>query len=112
MNPKDLPPEVWEALCRKCGKCCTEKVEIDGQIYLSKKYCRFLDKSTMQCTVYENRFEAEPECSSVEQGIPVGIFPGDCPYVADIEGYRAPIEEWDDPAIDAAIREILGDDAV
>lgn len=112
MNPSDMPHEVWEALCRQCGKCCTEKVEIDGKIYLTKKYCRFLDTKTKRCQVYENRFEAEPECSSVADGIPVGIFPADCPYVKDIEGYEAPVESWDNPAIDAAIREILGDDAV
>ena len=29
MNPRDLPHDVWEALCRQCGKCCTEKVEIE-----------------------------------------------------------------------------------
>ncbi|MCA9323010.1 MAG: hypothetical protein KDB53_19875 [Planctomycetes bacterium] len=112
MKPQDLPHEVWEALCRRCGKCCTEKVEIEGRIYLSKKYCRFLDLKTKQCTVYEDRFVAEPDCSGVEAGIKVGIFPSDCPYVKDIEGYVAPVETWDDQSITDTIRELLGDDAV
>lgn len=112
MDPRDLPEEVWESLCRKCGKCCAEKVEIDGKIYLSRKYCRFLDPKTKLCRVYDDRFEAEPECSDVPSGIPLGLFPADCPYIQDIEGYEPPIDTWDDPAIDAAIREILGEDAV
>ena len=111
MNPRDLPHEVWEGLCTKCGKCCTEKVDIDGTIYISKKYCRFLDLVSKECTVYEKRFEAEPGCMEVEAGIKVGIFPSDCPYIEGIEGYKPAVEEWDDPQITEAIREILGDDA-
>ena len=112
MNPSDLPLDVWEAMCTQCGKCCTEKVELDGQVYISKKYCRFLDTETKKCRVYEERFEAEPGCMTVDEGIKVGVFPSDCPYIEDIEGYKPAIDEWDDPAITDAIREILGDDAV
>ncbi|MEE9392069.1 MAG: YcgN family cysteine cluster protein [Planctomycetota bacterium] len=112
MNPKKLAIEVWEALCTKCGKCCTEKVEIDGTIYISKKYCRFLDQTTMECEVYENRFEAEPGCATVDKGLKMGIFPADCPYVEGIEGYVPAREEWDDPLITEAIRDILGEDSV
>lgn len=112
MNPKDLPPEVWEALCTQCGKCCAEKAEIDGRVYITKKFCRFFDKGTKLCKVYERRFEAEPTCTDVASGIPLGVFPSDCPYIKDIEGYRPAIEVWDDPAIDAAIRELLGPDAL
>ncbi|MCB9833442.1 MAG: hypothetical protein H6807_13310 [Planctomycetes bacterium] len=112
MNPRDLPIEVWEALCRRCGKCCTEKVEVDGKIYITKKYCRFLDPETKLCRVYENRFEAEPGCVDVPAGIKMGVFPADCPYVADIRKYQAAIEVWDDPAIDEAIRELIGEDAL
>lgn len=109
MNPDDLPQKAWEALCRKCGKCCTEKVDIDGRIYLTRHFCRFLDQKTNLCSVYENRFEAEPECSDVKSGIPLGLFPGDCPYVQSIKDYTAPVESWDDPAIDQAIAEIFAD---
>jgi uncharacterized cysteine cluster protein YcgN (CxxCxxCC family) len=109
MKPEDLPDAAWEALCRRCGKCCTEKVDIDGAIYLTRFVCRFLDKVTKQCLVYEDRFEAEPSCSDVKSGIPLGLFPMDCPYVQSIENYKAPIESWDDPAIDEAIEEIFKD---
>jgi hypothetical protein len=112
MDPLKLPPEVWEALCRRCGKCCAEKVDIDGTIYITKKMCRFLDKTTRRCTVYVDRYRAEPECLSTLEGLPMLVFPPDCPYTKTIEGYEPPVEHWDDPAVDAAIREILGDDAV
>ena len=112
MDPAKLPPEVWEALCRRCGKCCAEKVEHEGRIYLTRKMCRFLDPSTRTCTVYPERFRAEPECVSTMEGLPVMLFPGDCPYTRGIEGYVAPIETWDDPAVDAVIAELLGPDAV
>ena len=112
MKPSDMPIEVWEAMCTKCGKCCTEKVEIDDKIYISKKYCRFLDQVSMECKVYEDRFQAEPGCMTVDRGIKVGIFPSDYPYIEKIEGYEPAIEEWDDPAITEAIREVLGHDAV
>ena len=109
MNPNNLPEAAWEALCRRCGRCCTEKVDIDGAIYLTRHYCRFLNKATLLCDVYEHRFEAEPSCSDVKSGLPLGLFPADCPYVQSIENYNAPIEEWDDPAIDKAIDEIFKD---
>jgi uncharacterized protein len=104
-----MPPEVWEALCRRCGKCCHEKVLVDGKVYLTKKPCRFLDSATARCTAYPDRFRVEPDCVSVVEGLPILAFPADCPYVALREGYEAPIDSWDDPAIDAAIADVLGE---
>lgn len=112
MDPARMPPEIWEALCRRCGKCCAEKVEMDGVIYVTKKFCRFLDRGTKTCTVYPQRFRAEPDCASTAQGLPMMIFPADCPYTKGIEGYIAPRETWDDPAVDDFIREVLGEESV
>ena len=112
MDPHKLPPEVWEALCRRCGKCCAEKVDLDGTIYITKKMCRFLDTKTRQCTVYADRYRAEPDCLPTMEGLPMMVFPADCPYTKGITAYEPPVEEWDDPAVDEAIRELLGDDAV
>jgi uncharacterized cysteine cluster protein YcgN (CxxCxxCC family) len=111
MDPASIPPEVWEALCRRCGKCCAEKVEFEGRVYVTRKMCRFLDPGTRRCQVYPHRFRAEPDCASTAQGLPMRIFPGDCPYTAGIQGYEAPVESWDDPRVDAFIHEVLGDDA-
>lgn len=112
LDPRTISKEEWEALCTRCGKCCAEKVEIDGTVYLTARYCPHYDGATKLCRVYDNRFTVEPECRSIEAGIPGGIFPADCPYVKDIPGYRGPVESWSNPAVDATITEILGPDAI
>lgn len=112
MDPAAIPPEVWEALCRRCGKCCTEKVEIEGVVYITKKPCRFLDRERKTCTAYPDRYRVEPDCASSLEGIPRMIFPADCPYTKGIPDYVAPRESWNDEDIDDAIREVLGEDAV
>ena len=53
--------------------------------------CRHLDPETHLCTVYERRFEVNPECLSVARGIEMRAFPEECPYVADISGYAGPL---------------------
>ncbi len=53
----------WEALCRRCGLCCFEKIENDnGVIFFTRTPCRYLDVVTRQCKVYERRFDINPEC--------------------------------------------------
>jgi uncharacterized cysteine cluster protein YcgN (CxxCxxCC family) len=109
MDPRAIPPEVWEALCRRCGKCCTEKISIDDVVYLTRKPCRFLDPETRGCTAYPERFRVEPDCVSVVEGLPIYAFPADCPYILGVPGYVPPVDRWDDPRIDRVIEEVLGD---
>jgi len=52
--------------------------------------CPQLDTATRLCTVYERRREVNPECIPVEEGIRLGVFPGDCPYVRDLPDYVPP----------------------
>jgi len=56
--------------------------------------CPYLDEKTRLCTVYENRHKINPDCLTLEEGIRIGVFPADCPYVKDLEGYKPPREEW------------------
>ena len=60
------------SLCRRCGKCCCQK---------------------MLCTIYDRRHEMNVRCLTVEEGIHHGVFPPDCPYVSDLPGYVPPREE-------------------
>ena len=92
MDASSLPPEVWEALCRRCGRCCTEKVLSAGRVVLTTRPCRFLDGATRTCSVYGDRFRAEPGCVSSVEGLARGVFPADCPYTFGIPGYRPPLE--------------------
>ena len=81
-------------LCRRCGRCCYAKVIIDD-VYSTDVPCQYLDTASNNCTVYERRFELNPECLTVPQGIRARVFPADCPYVADVKGYRPPRDDRD-----------------
>ncbi len=82
---------AWENKCRRCGRCCYEKIEFEGEVYYTATPCEMLDLATRLCTVYENRISARPGCTPLTPQIAAcGVLPADCPYVADIEDYPAP----------------------
>ncbi len=46
--------DQWEAVCRKCGRCCYEKVDLGGGIiHYTDEPCVHLDTETNLCKVYE-----------------------------------------------------------
>ena len=83
-----------EALCRRCGRCCYEKFIIDNHVFTTRTPCQFLDVKNNTCKVYDHRFEANPRCLTVEQGIDFGVFPADCPYVKGLENYLPAEDGW------------------
>jgi len=88
-----MPPSPQhEALCRRCGRCCYEKLIIDDCVFTTETPCKYLDTRTNLCTIYPRRHKINPQCLTVEQGIRYGVFPADCPYVKDLPHYR-PAEE-------------------
>jgi len=87
-----------EDLCRRCGRCCYRKVWIEERLYYTPTPCQYLDTETHLCTVYEKRHLLNPECLSVEEGIRLGVFPADCPYVRDLPDYTPPLEQVLNPA--------------
>jgi len=76
--------------CKKCGRCCYYKIIVDGVVVYTPYPCEYLDVETRLCTIYDRRHEIHPLCATAEDGIKREIFPGDCPLVADIPGYRPP----------------------
>jgi uncharacterized cysteine cluster protein YcgN (CxxCxxCC family) len=67
---------------------------VNGAVFSTTRLCRFLDPRTRLCTVYEQRFRANPHCLDVERGMAYSVFPPDCPYVlARPTGYRPPRPE-------------------
>ena len=82
-------------ICLRCGRCCYAKVAIGADLYCTDIPCRFLDAATNLCTVYQHRFAANPECLTIDDGIRMGVFPADCPYVAGVAGYRPPRADCD-----------------
>jgi uncharacterized cysteine cluster protein YcgN (CxxCxxCC family) len=81
----------WEKLCRRCARCCYEKIEYEGEIYYTDIPCEKLDLTTRLCTVYADREKARPGCVALTPKIArQGFLPADCPYVADLKDYNAP----------------------
>ena len=91
--------EGWESVCGKCGRCCYEKIDFEGRIYYTDQPCEFLDLETRLCRVYAERDSQRPGCIRLtEKSVKKGFLPADCPYVAEIESYPAPILSGEDDA--------------
>lgn len=87
----------WDSLCAKCGRCCYEKVDFEGDIYYTDLPCEFLNTETKTCRVYSERDIKRPGCVRLNpENVRKGFLPADCPYVRDIENYPAP-SLGDDP---------------
>ena len=90
---EDLSIEELEALCLRCGRCCCAKIIIGDEVIYTPLPCPHLDKDTSLCAVYGHRWEVNPDCLTLAEGIAMGVFPADCPYVKDIPGYNPPREQ-------------------
>ena len=78
--------------CRRCGRCCYVKYRLDGKVFNTRQACPHLDVRTRLCKVFARRRQVNPECGSMAKGIRLGVFPGDCPYVADLADYQPPVK--------------------
>jgi len=84
--------DAHENLCRKCGRCCRVKLLVEDEVFVLPETCPHLDPKTKLCKVYPQRRKVNPDCATIEVAILARVFPEDCPYVADVEHYRGPIE--------------------
>ena len=80
-----------EQLCQGCGRCCYEKLSFDDLVVITDVPCQHYEEQTRQCRVYHKRHSEEVRCITVEQGIAVGAFPADCPYLCDTVQYQGAI---------------------
>jgi hypothetical protein len=81
----------WENRCQRCGRCCYEKIEFEGEIYYTETPCEFLDQGTSLCRVYATRHIDKPDCSPLTpRQVKRGLLPADCPYVKDFPDYKSP----------------------
>lgn len=97
-----------EELCRRCGKCCREKLMVCGVVFATPVMCDWYDKATGLCRVYERRHQVNPYCLDRKTAIAKGVFPADCPYVQGIKGYAGPVEG----VVDAGILLMLDEGAI
>jgi uncharacterized cysteine cluster protein YcgN (CxxCxxCC family) len=85
---EELDRKDWEAICRKCGRCCYEKVDLGGGVIrYTDEPCQYLDTKTNLCKVYENRHEAEPDCISLTEHLvrTLNWLPDECAYLEYIK---------------------------
>ncbi|GMV80815.1 MAG: hypothetical protein AMXMBFR7_19990 [Planctomycetota bacterium] len=98
-GPQDSPEAhaKHEALCTNCGKCCYKKIIVGRTVFITPFPCEFLDTGTNRCTVYEERFEKNPDCLAIREGLQHSAFPSDCPYVEEYAPaeYRPAVDSWD-----------------
>lgn len=75
--------DEWEAICRRCGKCCYEKVDLGGGIIrYTDEPCAYLDTESKLCKVYHNRGDVEPDCIALTEHLVRTLtwLPEDCAY--------------------------------
>jgi len=85
-SPHPADPK-FEALCKRCGRCCRLKVILNGRHIALDQYCPFYDAQARRCMVYPYRHAVRPTCRPIPQAIREGLLPEDCPYVAPLKGH-------------------------
>ena len=94
-DPVPGTPE-WDALCKKCGKCCFDKLVDEEDNLIAATPCEHLDQETGLCLVYENRFTVCPDCIKLTlENLPTfDWLPDDCGYVEYFK-LREKNKEWE-----------------
>lgn len=80
--------QEWETICRRCGKCCYEKVDLGGgEIIYTNEPCVHLDTAKNLCKVYKNRHVEEPDCIELTENLVRSLnwLPPDCAYVEYVQ---------------------------
>lgn len=71
--------------CKRCGQCCTIKIDIFGVIMQTQQKCPYLKYNETEkkyfCEVYKDRFSVAGWCHPISDAIKEGIVPNDCGYV-------------------------------
>lgn len=98
-QPARINRDSWDRICRRCGRCCYEKVSFQGTVYYTDIPCEHLDPESRLCTVYPHRQQRRKGCIALTPAVVGrGFLPADCPYVADCEDYPAPVLAEDEPS--------------
>ncbi len=104
---REAEKSARENLCRRCGVCCHQKVRFGDVVVITDVPCEFLDTGTNLCTVYPERFEKQPLCSSAEASVIAGALPDDCPYVGGVANYNAPLLLRDHPEYEDGVNTLF-----
>lgn len=90
---KQMSPQQWETVCKKCGVCCLVKMQIGAgksmDTYYTNICCDAFNPVTRQCTMYNNRLSREKkDCKKVDINVILEgkLVPRTCGYVEYIFG--------------------------
>ena len=93
---QEMTPQEWESLCDGCAKCCLHKLQDDetDEVYYTAVHCRYMERNTCRCTVYEERNTKVPECVwlTPDQASEFFWLPPTCGYRLLAEGKDLP--DW------------------
>ena len=89
--------QMWESLCKNCGKCCFNKGTAEnGKPYIDYdkpcEHLRFAANKSM-CEVYSDRFTKCNKCLTIPDALVKMGLPGDCPYTKSITIYHSPTDD-------------------
>ena len=97
---KEMTRQEWESLCSGCGICCLHRFhnQKTGKVFFTSIACKFLDTERCHCTVYERRFQQEPDCEEItpDNLITLKWLPKTCGYRSVADGRDL---EWWHPLI-------------
>ena len=80
-----------DEMCARCkvrGSCCYLETMAKGIRISTDEPCEFLDEETGLCKVYENRYDVNPECLTIEEMLEGHTVPLECGYIKDKDGYE------------------------
>ena len=93
---EELSREEWEQLCDGCARCCLIQLEDEEseEIITTSVACRYLERESCSCSVYEERRILVPECWQVtlENISQLPWMPATCAYRLRAEG--RPLPDW------------------
>lgn len=86
----------WESLCDGCARCCLHKLQDDetDDVYYTDIHCRYMDKDTCRCGIYQQRQKKVPNCIwlTADQASEFKWLPETCAYRLLAEG--KPLADW------------------
>ncbi len=90
---KQMSPQQWESICKRCGICCLCKIQIGPDKQTSNFYtnvcCDAFNPVTRQCTMYASRLtRIKQDCKKVDLDVILDgtLIPRTCGYVEYIFG--------------------------
>lgn len=85
---RTLDETAWEAICRRCGRCCHERtLGPDGALLAVGPACPYLEPGSNLCAAYDRRFRLDVDCRRVTPRtlLRPRMLPEGCAYLALVE---------------------------